>query len=162
VLIDAGASPDGNSDNALVNSNFAAAAHLVERGAPVTLSTALCLERWDDVSQKQFALTLAALKGKPEALRRIIDLGVDVNNVSQDLYSHASALHHAVHSGSLEAVTVLVDAGADLGARDAAYHGTPRDWAEYSSGKPQYDAIAAFLRQAEAATERAVAGPDTA
>jgi len=33
VLIDAGADPDGNPDNALVNSNFAAAAHLVERGA---------------------------------------------------------------------------------------------------------------------------------
>src|SRR5262245_5001640 len=86
VLIDAGASPDGNADNALVNSNFAAAAHLVERGAPLTLSTALCLDRWDDVSrlgpeattrQKQFALTLVALKGKVDALRRIIDLGAD-------------------------------------------------------------------------------------
>jgi Ankyrin repeats (3 copies) len=160
VLIDAGASPDGNPDNALVNSNFAAAAHLVERGAPLTLSTALCLERWDDVNriapdatsgQKQFALILAALKGKVEALRRIIDLGVDVNRVSRDLYSHASALHHAVSSGSLDAVKLLVDAGASLDARDTAHDGTPLDWAEYSGGKPQSEAIAALLRQAEAA-----------
>ena len=47
TLIDAGASLDGNPDNALVNSNFEAAAHLVERGAPLTLSTALCLEQWE-------------------------------------------------------------------------------------------------------------------
>jgi hypothetical protein len=159
VLVDAGASPDGNPDNALVNSNFAAAAHLVERGAPLTLSTALCLERWNDVDRlaaeassrhKQFALTLTALKGKADALRRIIDLGADINSVSQDLYSHASPLHHAVSSGSLEAVKILVDAGANLGARDTAYDGTPLDWAEYSGGKPHYDAIAAYLRHAEA------------
>jgi hypothetical protein len=159
VLIDAGASPDGNPDNALVNSNFAAAAHLVERGAPLTLSTALCLERWNDVDRlaaeatsrhQQFALTLTALKGKADALRRIINLGADINGVSQDLYSHASPLHHAVSSGSLEAVKILVDAGANLGARDTAYDGTPLDWAEYSGGKPQYDAIAAYLRHVEA------------
>jgi peptide-methionine (S)-S-oxide reductase len=158
VLVDAGASPEGNPDNALVNSNFAAAAHLVDRGAPLTLSTALCLERWDDVDrlatdatlrQKQCALTLVALKGKPEALRRILALGVDVNKVSEDLYSHASPLHHAVSSGSLEAVEILVGAGADLDARDTAYDGTPLDWAEYSGDKPQYDAIAAYLRRAE-------------
>jgi ankyrin repeat protein len=156
VLIDAGASAGGNPDNALVNSNFAAAAHLVARGAPLTLSTALCLERWNDVSrlastatarQKQFALILSALKGKAAALERIVDLGVDVNEVSPDLYSHASALHHAVSSGSLEAVRVLVDAGANLRARDTAYTGTPRDWAEHSAGKPQYDEIAAYLRK---------------
>ena len=159
VLMDAGASPEGNPDNALVNSNFAAAAHLVDRGAPLTLSAALCLGRWDDVDrlaadaslrQKQFALTLAALKGKPEALRRILELGVDVNSVSQDLYSHASPLHHAVSSGSLEAVELLVAAGADLDARDTAYDGTPVDWAEYSVDKPQYAAIAAYLRRAAA------------
>jgi len=156
VLIDAGAALEGNPDNALVNSNFDAAKHLVQRGAPLTLSTSLCLERWDDARrlatqatprQKQFALTLAALKGKAEALRRLLALGVEVNGVSPDLYSHATALHHAVSSGSLEAVTVLVDGGADLRARDTAYHGTPLGWAEYSSGKPPYDEIAAYLRE---------------
>ena len=163
VLVDAGASPDGNPDNALVNSNFAAATHLVERGAPLTLSTALCLERWDDATrlasaattgQKQFAFILAALKGKAEALRRIIEIGIDVNGVSPDLYSHASGLHHAVSSGSLEAVHVLVEAGADISARDAVYQGTPLEWAEYSNGKPQYDAIAAYLRQTQAVREQ--------
>src|SRR5690242_8300326 len=51
VLIDAGAALDSNAENALVNGNFAAAEHLVARGAPVSLATALCLRRWDDVGR---------------------------------------------------------------------------------------------------------------
>jgi len=126
VLIDAGASPDGNPDNALVNGNFAAAAHLVEAGAKLTLATALCLERWDNVtrlaqtasaSEKQFGFILAALNGKAEALRRMIDLGIDLNSPSTDLYSHATALHHAVCSGSLEAVKLLNSAKDILSGR---------------------------------------------
>jgi len=140
VLVDAGASPDGNPDNALVNGNFAAAAHLVERGATLTLTTALCLERWDDVtrlgqtasaSEKQFGFILAALNGNAKALRRVIELGVDLNGPSADLYSHATALHHAVCSGSLEAVRVLVEAGAELGTKDRAWNNTPLEWAEH-------------------------------
>jgi hypothetical protein len=155
VLVDAGASTDGAPDNALVNGHVAAARHLVDRGAPLTLATALCLERWDDVErltgatarERQFALALAALRGKAEALRRIIEIGVDVNAVSPDLYSHATALHHAVYSGSLEAVRVLVEAGARLDTRDTVHHAMPLGWAEYSQGKQAYDEIAAYLRQ---------------
>jgi peptide-methionine (S)-S-oxide reductase len=156
VLVDEGASPVGRPDDALVNNNVAAAAHLVERGAPLTLATAACLSRWDDVGrlaaaasarEKQFALVLAALRGSAEALRRLLDAGADVNAVSPDLYSHASPLHHAVHGGSLEAVKVLVDAGARLGARDSAYNGTPLGWAEYSGNEPPYGEIAGYLRK---------------
>ena len=96
--------------------------------------------------EKQLAFILAALRGKAEALRRLIARGVDPNTVSPDLYSHATALHHAVHSGSLDAVKVLVEAGARLDARDTAYDGTPVGWAEYSGGKQPYSEIAAYLR----------------
>jgi peptide-methionine (S)-S-oxide reductase len=156
VLVDAGARLDGNPENALVNSNFRAAEHLVRRGAPLSLATALCLRRWDDAerigrtaaaSDRQFALTLAALKGNADAVRRVVAMGADVNATSENLYAHATALHHAVSSGSFETVTVLVDAGAELGVRDTAYHGTPLGWAEYSGGKPEYDAIAVYLRE---------------
>ncbi|MEO8453103.1 MAG: ankyrin repeat domain-containing protein [Gemmatimonadota bacterium] len=166
ALVDAGASPDGNPANALVNGNIAAAAHLVERGAPLTLGPALCLGRWDDVDRlgettsardKQFGFVLAALNGKAEALRRMIGLGVDVNGPSSDLYSHGTPLHHAVCSGSLEAVRVLVEAGANLSAKDTAWNGTPLGWAEhYRSEKEndpraqQYVEIAAYLRGKEA------------
>jgi len=76
----------------------------------------------------------------------LIALGVDVNGVSEDLYSHATALHHAVSSGSMDAIRVLVEAGADLRVRDTVYNGTPLGWAEYSGEKPQYAAIATYLR----------------
>jgi peptide-methionine (S)-S-oxide reductase len=152
VLIDAGASPDGNPDNALVNGNFAAAGHLVERGASLTLATALCLARWDDVERlgrtasardRQFAFILAALRGRADALAKMIDLGIDLNAPSTDLYSHATALHHAVYSGSLDAVKVLVEAGAALDATDTIYAGTPLGWAEYG----KHPEIAEYLRE---------------
>jgi hypothetical protein len=162
VLIDAGASPDGNPDNALVNGNVAAAEHLVARGAPLTLATALCLGRWDDVTRlgsaasardRQMAFVLAALRGKAEALKRMIELGVDVTLPSKDLYSHATPLHHAVCSGSLDSVKVLVEAGANLSTRDKAEKATPLGWAEYfletdahSERAAQFAEIAAYLR----------------
>jgi peptide-methionine (S)-S-oxide reductase len=162
ALVDAGASPHGNPDNALVNGNIDAAKHLVERGATLTLATALCLGHWDDVTRlapaasardRPFGFVLAALNGKPDALRRMIELGVDVNEPSRDLYSHATPLHHAVCSGSLEAVTVLVDAGAELNTIDTVWNGTPLGWANYYLSQhkrderdKQYAKIAGYLR----------------
>ena len=162
VLVDAGAATDGNPANALINRNLDAAEHLVMRGAKLTLGAALCLERWDDVDrllatansqQKQFSFVLSALNGKADALRRMIRADVDVNARSKDLYSHGTPLHHAVSSGSLEAVEVLVEAGADLDAKDSAWAGTPLGWAEYyvsehqsDSRRGQYARIADYLR----------------
>ncbi len=164
VLIDAGASPgDTITHDALINGNFAAAERLVERGANLTLATALCLERWDDVARlgptasgrdKQVALVLAALNGKAEALARLLDLGIDLNAYSTDIYTHATALHHAVSSGSLDAVKVLVEAGAELGTKDRAWDGTPLEWAEHYSREAKgegagklYPEIAVYLRE---------------
>jgi peptide-methionine (S)-S-oxide reductase len=72
---------------------------------------------------------------------------------SADLYAHGTPLHHAVCSGSLDAVRVLVEAGADLARPDLAWGGTPLGWAEHylsetkgdKLGK-QYAEIAAYLR----------------
>ena len=165
ALVDAGASPHGNPENALVNSNFGAAEHLVERGATLTLATALCLGRWDEVArlahaskprEKQFGFVLAALNGKPDALRRMLEFGVDVNKPSENLYSHGTPLHHAVCSGSREAVEVLVDAGANLNAVDTAWSGTPLGWAEHyvsihkrDERAKAYAEIAEYLRRKE-------------
>jgi hypothetical protein len=163
VLVGAGSALEGSADAAIFNRNYAAAEHLLEKGAPLTLSTALVLERWDDATRlartasgraKQNALVLAALHGKVEALRKMLDLGVDVNACSIDIYAHATPLHHAVCSGSLEAVKVLVEAGAELGTRDTAENATPLGWAEYYQGekkhandKKRYAEIAAYLRE---------------
>ena len=89
------------------------------------------------------ALAGAALHGKAPALARLIELGVDIDAYCPDgFHPHATALHHAVDSGSLPAVRVLVEAGAALDTRDRIYHGTPLGWAEHL-GREE---IAAYLR----------------
>jgi peptide-methionine (S)-S-oxide reductase len=141
VLINAGASTHGVSNDALVNGNIAAAEYLVRSGAQLTLPTALCLGKWSEADilastanedEKQFSLVLAALIGKAQAVSRVISYGTDINKPSKDLYSHATPLHHAVWSGSLDTVKVLVEAGAKLDAKDSIYEGTPFGWAEYA------------------------------
>jgi len=163
VLLDGGArTPETITHDALINGNFVGARRLVERGAPLTLATALCLDRWEDADRlaatatgrdRQVALVLCALNGRPEALRRLLALGIDLDAYSTDIYSHATAVHHAVCSGSLEAVRVLVEAGADLSIKDRAWDGTPLDWADYyireakeDDGGKAYPEIAAYLR----------------
>lgn len=173
VLVDAGASPDGrsvyqgrygtHSESAIYNKNFAAAEHLLKRGAPLTFSTAVNLGRWSETEQlaetatlreKQDAFVQAAMNGQAEALRRLLALGMEPNSVSSQNQSHGTALHHAVWSGNLGAVKVLVEAGASLDRRDTIYDGTPGEWAEHGereshdeARKQDYREIAAFLRE---------------
>lgn len=166
VLVDAGASPEGNPNNALVNGNLEAAAHLVDRGATLTLAAAMCLGRWDEANsllltttpaRKQFALVLSALRGRAEAVRRLLAAGADPNARCPDLYSHGTPLHHAVSSGSLEAVQVLVDAGAKLDTPDTAFQGTPLGWALHAlqdegarrDGDADFQPIVDYLRERE-------------
>jgi peptide-methionine (S)-S-oxide reductase len=121
TLLDAGASPDGGPNNALVDGHVAAAEHLVARGAELTLASAVCLGRWDDAqrlaatasgSEKPFALVLAALNGKAGAVKWMVQAGADLNRPSADLYAHGTPLHHAACSGSLATVRAL-----EFGAR---------------------------------------------
>ncbi|HXJ72497.1 MAG TPA: ankyrin repeat domain-containing protein, partial [Candidatus Dormibacteraeota bacterium] len=107
--------------------------------------------------EKQIALGLAALNGKAEALVRLLPLGVDLNAFTASFYAHATPLHHAVWSGSLAAVKVLVEAGANLTTKDKAEDATPLGWAEYAKTLPErttrgmQDAeIAAYLREKSA------------
>lgn len=152
TLIDAGAAFESVPNDALVNRNYEAAQRLLDRGAKPTLATALVFEKWDEARliakganqrQKQFCLTLCALHGITEAVRELMKMGVDINIPSPDLYSHGTPLHHAVCSGSLETVKLLVDAGADLETEDTCYKGTPMDWAAHC-GFPE---IAMFLNE---------------
>jgi peptide-methionine (S)-S-oxide reductase len=169
ALLDEGASVERQSQDcggvpgqALICGNTSAAEHLIERGAEVTLPAAICLERWDDVARllptatardKQVSLALAALNGRAQGLARLVDAGVDLDAYATGFYTHATPLHHAVGSGSLDAVKVLVEAGAKLETKDTAWNGTPLGWAEYypRTHEPDdrtvlYAAIAAYLR----------------
>ena len=161
ALVDAGASPAKNPNNALVNRHVAAAEHLLSRGAVMTLGAALCLGRWDAAESlnvetspevRQLSLVLAALNGKADGVAWILARGASPDLPSRELYAHGTPLHHAVCSGSLETVRVLVEAGADRQRPDSAWKATPLGWADHyveeadPEQRPRYVAIAAYLR----------------
>jgi len=62
----------------------------------------------------------------------------------------ATPLHIAAYGGNYERVRSLVDAGADVSARDDRYNGTPLDWAEsgakeeWAAGR-EHERIVAYL-----------------
>ena len=142
VLIDAGVKP-GEALSALANGNIAAAEYIVEKGGKLDLATAIGLDREKDIErlaqqatkkEKQEALIVAAFYGKAGILSFLVNLGVDVNEYldnTSNFHSHATALHQAIYSASLDAVQVLVNAGARLDLKDKVYGGTPQGWAEY-------------------------------
>jgi ankyrin repeat protein len=131
--------------------------------AKLTLAAALCLGQMDDAArlareanaqERHVALEAAAMNGKTEALGILIDLGVDVNAYNTRVQYHATPLHNAICSGSLDAVQMLVEAGAHLDAKDTAYQATPLTWAEYyareekrQDSAKQYPAIVNYLRE---------------
>ena len=140
VLIDAGARP-GNGVGALAHGNPEAARQLIERGGGMTLAAAAGLGLEEEVirllpqadkEEKQLALVVAAFYGRSAMLPLFMTPDVDLNAYpvrGSGFHSHATALHQAVWSGSLETVKVLVDAGADMNLPDLVYQGTPLGWA---------------------------------
>ncbi|MCG8605938.1 ankyrin repeat domain-containing protein, partial [bacterium] len=141
VMVDAGSDPAGALMPAIAHREVAAVERLLTKGAKLTLPAAICIGEMDEVrrlgtvasvSERKIAFAAAAFYGQAETLAFLIDLGVDLNAFSPDgFHAHATALHHAVDSGSLDAVKVLVDAGAELGITDRVHQGTPLNWAEY-------------------------------
>jgi len=126
----------------------------------LSLAAALCLERVEDATRlaqdasaedRQLALEAAAINGRVRALSVLLNLGVDVNAYNTRVQYHATPLHNAASSGSLEAVKMLVEAGAKVGTKDAAYQATPLTWAEYflreEKNKKQFAEIVAYLRE---------------
>ncbi|GMK37833.1 hypothetical protein PCCS19_08870 [Paenibacillus sp. CCS19] len=154
VLLDAHADPQTAALPALAHRETAAVRQLLARGASLTLPVASAIGPLDgceyerliaqaDAQERQLALAAAALYGNAPALARLLAAGVDLNAYSPaSFHAHATALHHAVDSGSLEAVRLLVDAGADVRLPDRLFGGTPLGWADHM-GRLQ---IAAFLR----------------
>ena len=72
---------------------------------------------------------------------------------SSGFHSHATPLHQAVASGSLECIKLLAGAGAVTDAQDTVYSGSPPGWAKYMQQetddekmKEKYKAIAGYLK----------------
>ncbi|MBD3921890.1 ankyrin repeat domain-containing protein [Paenibacillus sp. PR3] len=152
ALLDAHADPQAALLPALAHRETAAVRQLLARGAALTLPIAAAIGPLDecerliakaDANERQHALAAAALYGNAPALALLIAAGVDLNAYSPaSFHPHATALHHAVDSGSLEAVRLLVEAGSDPCAPDKLFGGTPLGWADHI-GRQE---ITAYLR----------------
>ncbi len=109
----------------------------------IILATAVGLDEVADVktllktataSELYIALVVASFFGNAELASFLIEAGADVNGYGRPedfdgFHSHASPLHQAVSSGSVEVVKLLVQSGADLNATDKIFSGTPFQWA---------------------------------
>ncbi|MDB5109110.1 MAG: ankyrin repeat protein [Mucilaginibacter sp.] len=150
LLIDAGATP-GDGMGAFAHGNTEAVQHLINRGGKLTLPATVCLERMDDISrlgaiasagEKLTALTAAAFYGKADMIKLLLKMGANPNGYPESnsgVHSHATPLHQAVSSGSLDAVKLLVEAGAKLNVPDKVYDGTPLTWARHMQADDNYE-----------------------
>ncbi len=68
----------------------------------------------------------AALQGRTDIVRTLLDLGADVHATDHE---GATALHRAVQGGSVAAALLLLDAGADINRRESRFQGTALSWA---------------------------------
>jgi len=169
LLINEGAKPGGGL-GALAHGNKVAAAHLIARGGTLTLAAAVGLNRLADVDQliqdaneneKLVALTMAAFDGNVPMLSFLLSKGIDPNGYpgnNSGFHRHATPLHQAVQSGSLDGVKLLVQAGAKLDVPDKIYGGTALGWAKYLQTEAGYDETA---KQGFAEIERYLRGLTT-
>ena len=97
---------------------------LVERGARVSADP-----------YRGTPLVRAASTSGVATVGWLLDHGADVNQRSTYGGPHhgldVTALHIAAQNDHVDVVRLLVERGADLGARDALYGGTPARWAEH-------------------------------
>ena len=111
-------------------------------------------------------LTDAADHGHTEALRLMLDLSFppDARSEHDD---GATALHLAAAAGSVPAVRLLLDRGADIEARDTTWDSTPLEWAIVGSGMrlghapdPDWPGTVGALLDAGASTGGILLSPD--
>ena len=130
---------------------------LEQAGARLDLRAALTLRRYDVAARMltedparigpggrdTIALHVLVAKRDAEAVRWLIERGVDVNAKRVLWDCNQTALHVTAEHGALELARMLLDAGADPGIRDDKYQATVLGWAEWC-GQPQ---ISELLRQ---------------
>jgi ankyrin repeat protein len=82
---------------------------------------------------------------RPEAVRLIMQLGVDINSMVPNTGLDRAVLHNAAAGGAVETVKLLLELGADPHLRDLAYHAAPIGWALHNQ---QRDVIEYLLPMA--------------
>jgi hypothetical protein len=140
LLIERGARVDPDVVSySLVNGCPEAAAHMAERGAPLDLESAAGIGRLDAIraylepprtasrAEAANALVMAAWYDRRDAVRLLLDLGVDV--AARRPRDGDTALHVACYSGFPELVAMLLERGAPVDVTDDVYRTPPIIWA---------------------------------
>ena len=140
LLLDRGARLDpGAVRSCLMNGCPEAAAHLVERGAPVGLEEAAGIGRLDLLAPHfdppavvppaaaAAALMMASWYDRREVVTFLLDRGVDVG--ARAPKDGNTALHIAAYQGSAPLVELLLARGAPVNVNDAVYGTPPLVWA---------------------------------
>lgn len=100
-----------------------------------------------DVARRDAVLMAAVDFRHHDLVRWLLSMGASANARAQ-AQSRQTALHNAAWNGDLDMAKLLVDAGADLHARDGEHDATPRGWAETSvtiTNNPNCADVAAWL-----------------
>ena len=92
-------------------------------------------------------VAVAAERGRPAAIRLLVEEGWDVSHLGR-----LTALHEAAYRGDAEVVDLLLALGGDPTVTEPAHGGTPAGWARFAG----HDALAERLATAEQAW---LAGP---
>jgi ankyrin repeat protein len=158
LLLDLGADPSAVDASGLTPLALAAflgqsevAARMIAAGASVDLPTAVALGRTDDLrpllaedpgllapgGRWDTVIVRAAESSSGEIVRRLLDLGASVNvrdrsDTAVDQTTGYTPLHAAAFRGNAEAVTVLLQHGADVAARESRFGSTPAGWANHA------------------------------
>jgi len=139
------------------NADVSLVAMLMDAGATIDFVAALNLKRYDladamlrdDPSRigphgrDTIALHLAAANNNGEAVRWLIEHGVDVNAKRILWDCNYTALHVTAANGAVDIARMLLDAGGDPSIHDDKYDATVLGWAEYCG----QEAIARLIRQ---------------
>lgn len=152
-LIKAGAKPEPAMPRAVFQGAVAALDELVRHGGKLDFIAMAAMGRIPEMKRhlprapplaRRKALALAAVNGQTEAVRILLDAGLEPNRFNPPgFYDHSTPIHQAVWFGHLDTVKVLAEHGADLTIRDKAHNGTALGWAVYGKRTK----IANYLKQ---------------
>jgi ankyrin repeat protein len=153
LLIELGADPNATDATGATplttasqeNADTAIVEMLIAAGARLDFLTALNLRRYDlaeamlaeDPSRfgpdgrDTVALHLAVAKKNHDAVRWLIDHGVDVDAKRPMWDCNHTALHMTIENGDIALARMLLDAGADPNIRDDKYNATALGWADF-------------------------------
>jgi ankyrin repeat protein len=165
LLLELGADPnavDATGATALTtaaqeDSDPGIVAMLVDAGAKLDFLTAVNLRRHDLAEamlreepsrlgaggRDTVALHLAVNKKNPDAVRWLIEHGVDVNAKRLMWDCNHTALHMTVENDAIELARMLLEAGADPNIRDDKYNATVLKWVDFFGR----DAFAQLVRE---------------